>query len=274
MIDTRELSNALTERFRLDLEATTEKESSGQKIIIHPIGIERTISFRVEFILGWRSVSATFIPGNYAASLVAGIKSATPTQLAIFTIFSDSLKSKGAEISLKLDSTRVDSSAPTSWPKDWAMLQLSMKKVGVVVEKTTGYNMAAFFPWATGFIGLALALLPLVEEDELLINGKSEGSAYYRLSKQYERNRINRAACIEIHGMSCKLCGFNFGERFGELGYGFIHIHHVVPLSEMGGSYVLNPLTDLIPVCPNCHAMIHRRRPALGIEEVKNKIVR
>ena len=63
--------------------------------------------------------------------------------------------------------------------------------------------------------------------------------------------------------------GFNFGKVFGELGEGFIHIHHLRPLSEIGEEYKVNPVEDLRPVCPNCHAMIHRRSPPLSIEEVK-----
>ena len=268
MIDTVHLSRALTERFGLEVEANASLADNGQKIIINPSGIERTISFRVELHLGWRTVSAAFIPGNYASGLVAGMKAASSSQRAAFAVFSDSLKLKGAQVSLLLDSNQVDASAPSSWPLDWGTIRISMKKVGVVVEKSSGYDFDATFPWATAFFGLALALLPLEEIDESTIEGESEGTALLKLVKQYERSRINRAACIEIHGTVCRICGFDFGYRFGDLGEGFIHIHHIVPLSEMGGSYTLDPRKDLIPICPNCHAMLHRRRPALKPEEL------
>jgi len=268
MIDTIRLSKALTERFGLEVEATASVENNGQKITISPSGIERTISFRVELHLGWRTVSAAFIPGNYASGLVAGMKAATPSQLAAFAVFSESLKSKGARVSLQLDSNKVDSSAPSSWPKDWGTIHISMKKVGVVVEKSSGYDFNETFPWATGFFGLAFALLPLEEIDESAIEGDSEGAVLFRLVKQYERSRINRAACIEIHGTACRICGFDFGAQFGELGEGFIHVHHIVPVSEMGGNYSLDSGKDLLPVCPNCHAMLHRRSPALTPDEL------
>jgi len=268
MIDTAHLSRALTKRFGLEVEASATAENNGQKIIIGPCGIERTISFRVELHLGWRTVSAAFIPGNYASGLVRGMKTATPSQQAAFAVFSDSLKSKGAQVTLKLDSVQVDASKPSSWPQDWGTIQISMKKVGVVVEKSSGYDFDATFPWATGFFGLALALLPLEEINESAIEGESEGAALFKLVKQYERSRINRAACIEIHGTTCRICDFDFGAKFGELGEGFIHVHHIVPASEMGGSYSLDPGKDLLPVCPNCHAMLHRRKPALSPEDL------
>ena len=273
MIDTRHLSSALTERFGLEVEATTFVENDGQKVIIRPRGIERTISFKVEILLGWRTVSAVFIPGNYASGLVAGMKGATPSQLTAFSVFSESLESKGARVSLQLDSSLVDTTAPSSWPQDWKTINISMKKVGVVVEKPSGYDFNTTFPWATAFFGLALSLLPLEKIDESLLEGEKEGAVQLKLIKQYERSRINRAACIEIHGSACKICGFDFGDRFGDFGEGFIHIHHIVPLSEMGHSYVLDPSKDLIPVCPNCHAMLHRRRPALSPEELLQILV-
>jgi 5-methylcytosine-specific restriction protein A len=268
MIDTVHLSRALTERFGLEVEASASEENSGKKVTIIPSGIEHTISFRVELYLGWRTVSPTFIPRNYASGLVKGIKSASSSQKAAFAVFSDSLRSKGAKVSLNLDQHQVDASKPASWPEDWINIRISMKKIGVIVERATGYDFNAVFPWATGFFGLAIALLPLEEIEESLLGGKSEGAALIKLVKQYERSRINRAACIEVHGTDCKICGFSFDVYFGELGDGFIHVHHIVPVSEMGGSYILDPAKDLIPVCPNCHSMLHRRKPALSPEEL------
>ena len=259
---------ALTERFGLEVDAVASQENDGQKVVISPCGIERTISFRVELRIGWRTVTAFFIPGNYASGLVRGIRSASPSQRAAFAVFSDSLKSKGARVSLDLDHHQVNSSEPESWPLDWSNIRISMKKVGVVVERSTGYDFDAVFPWATGFFGLAIALLPLEEEKKPFWEGESEGATQIKLVKQYERSRINRAACIEVHGTNCKICGFNFNSFFGELGDGFIHVHHIVPISEMGGSYILNPAKDLIPVCPNCHSMLHRKKPALLPEEL------
>ncbi|MFN3492784.1 MAG: HNH endonuclease [Anaerolineales bacterium] len=77
----------------------------------------------------------------------------------------------------------------------------------------------------------------------------------------YERNAEARAICIKKYGASCSVCGFDFGKKFGEIGAGFIHVHHLKPLSEIRKGYKLNPVEDLRPVCPNCHAMLHQRKP-------------
>lgn len=96
-----------------------------------------------------------------------------------------------------------------------------------------------------------------------------EGAVCQVSVNAYERNPLARKKCIVHYGTSCFVCGFNFGKVFGELGKGFIHVHHLRPLSEMAEEHEVDPVEDLRPVCPNCHAMIHRRSPPLSIEEIK-----
>jgi 5-methylcytosine-specific restriction enzyme A len=86
---------------------------------------------------------------------------------------------------------------------------------------------------------------------------------------RYERDRRARRLCLAHWGSRCVVCGLDFGERYGPLGQDFIHVHHVLELSSVGPGYRVDPVNDLRPVCPNCHAMIHRRRPALSIDEVR-----
>ena len=81
----------------------------------------------------------------------------------------------------------------------------------------------------------------------------------------YERNPVARAACIAHHGCRCKVCDVDLGERFGEIAKGFIHVHHVLPLSAIGKRYEVNPINDLVPVCPTCHAILHLSVPPLSV---------
>jgi predicted HNH restriction endonuclease len=73
----------------------------------------------------------------------------------------------------------------------------------------------------------------------------------------FERNADARLACIEHHGTKCIACGFDFGEAYGEEFAGLIHVHHLIPLSDIGERYKIDPIKDLVPVCANCHAIIH-----------------
>ena len=103
-------------------------------------------------------------------------------------------------------------------------------------------------------------------------DGYPEGASSRISVNVYERNRDARTKCIEHFGYTCQVCEFDFGATYGQLGKDYIHVHHLVPLSEIKASYQVNPITDLIPVCPNCHAMIHRTRPALSVATVRNTL--
>jgi hypothetical protein len=89
---------------------------------------------------------------------------------------------------------------------------------------------------------------------------------------RYERDPGARAACIQHYGTDCFICGFSFGAVYGPLAEGFIHVHHLKPLSEIGEEYVVDPIADLRPVCPNCHAFIHLAGQLRSMEEVKQLV--
>ncbi len=88
----------------------------------------------------------------------------------------------------------------------------------------------------------------------------------------YERDAKARQACIAHFGSACHVCGLDFGRVYGGLGRGYIHVHHIRSLSEIGEGYAVDPQKDLIPVCPNCHAMMHQRNPPLTEQELKEII--
>jgi 5-methylcytosine-specific restriction protein A len=85
----------------------------------------------------------------------------------------------------------------------------------------------------------------------------------------YERNARARSACLKHYGYRCAACGLLFEERYGGVGKEFIHVHHLNPLALSDGAYQLNPIEDLRPVCPNCHAMLHHQQQLLSIAELK-----
>lgn len=98
--------------------------------------------------------------------------------------------------------------------------------------------------------------------------GFPEGAISQVMVNKYERDPRNRAAAIAIHGYTCLACGFDFKENYGDLGSDFIVVHHVVPVSQLGPDYVIDPTKDLISLCANCHAMIHRQDPPLSLQQL------
>lgn len=109
--------------------------------------------------------------------------------------------------------------------------------------------------------------------DEIIEPQRYDEGAVKRISvNSYERNPEARRKCIEHFGLNCAVCGFNFGATYGELGEGYIHVHHLRDLASIGEEYEVNPITDLRPVCPNCHAMLHRPATTMSIEELQRTI--
>lgn len=100
-----------------------------------------------------------------------------------------------------------------------------------------------------------------------------EGSKKTIVVNAYERNNKARNECIKKHGTICAICGFDFAEIYGEVFKGKIHVHHIVPLNEIDSEYQVKPEKDLVPVCPNCHLVLHAKNSGTyTIEEVKKFI--
>lgn len=100
-------------------------------------------------------------------------------------------------------------------------------------------------------------------------NSLFEGQKQKVYVNAFERNPKARKQCIEHYGATCSICEFDFENTFGDIGKGFIHVHHLIPLSNLNRKYEVDPIQDLLPVCPNCHAMLHTENPPLKPEELK-----
>jgi hypothetical protein len=105
-------------------------------------------------------------------------------------------------------------------------------------------------------------------EEVLSSSTYPEGAVQRILVNRYERDPRAREACIKRFGTICYLCGFDFASVYGNAMSGFIHVHHLKQLSLVGEGYEIDPIKDLRPVCPNCHAVLHRREPPYSLDDV------
>lgn len=121
-----------------------------------------------------------------------------------------------------------------------------------------------------------LALLKLYDKNEkgqkLKINEYkkfAEGKSKYVPVTIYERSKYARKECLKYYGYNCYVCDMNFENMYGEIGRKFIHVHHLIELSLIGKEYIVDPIKDLRPVCPNCHSMLHKTIPAMAVEDLQ-----
>ena len=108
------------------------------------------------------------------------------------------------------------------------------------------------------------------DEESSNLQGHTEGMKKTVTVNVYERNPIARQLCIEHYGATCYCCDFNFGKTYGAKFEGKIHVHHRKKVSETDGEYQVNPIDDLVPVCPNCHMVLHSKRVGCySVDDVK-----
>ncbi len=117
--------------------------------------------------------------------------------------------------------------------------------------------------------------IQFIDEAESIIEF-TEGATSLSIRSSRRRNRNARRKCIELMGAVCTICGFDFEKHYGNVGKGFIHVHHKTPISERGGNYKIDINSDLVPVCPNCHAMLHKEidGKCLSVEELSRVLNR
>jgi predicted HNH restriction endonuclease len=112
-----------------------------------------------------------------------------------------------------------------------------------------------------------LKALPSIEEKLI------EGAQKSLCTNRYERSRKARQKCLAYHGYSCKVCGMNFETFYGIAFKEIIEVHHIVPISQIGEEYAIDPIKDLVPVCPNCHAALHSKEDGTyTLEELRKMI--
>jgi hypothetical protein len=148
----------------------------------------------------------------------------------------------------------------------------------LIVEKSeTRIDVSRFYGadvdgWLTSFIHRALpatASITAPKDKEFY-----EGSLKRISVEIRERDPAVRKACIEYHECKCWICDFDFGKFYGPEAEGFIHVHHREQLAKAAGRRKVDPIKDLVPLCPNCHSVVHLRKIAYEVDEVKKMVNR
>ena len=180
-----------------------------------------------------------------------------------------------------LHRAKCTSIATTTRLKKGAYTERQFIKVGAVdlneLEKWFKSNNSKFKgefqickickPLGDKILDNALILYPETIEDEAM--ELFEGLKKQIIVNAYERNIEARQQCLDHYWYSCAACNMNFEDKYGNMGRNFIHVHHLREMHSIGKEYKVDPVNDLIPVCPNCHAMLHQKMPCYSVDELK-----
>ena len=207
-------------------------------------------------------------PQKNAGSLLFTIANTDEYKKKIFFQYVEVLSNEKAKVQFYVNNQLVTSQE--HWPDEWRYFNCRIVILPIPEVKDERELLNLLSDWMMHGVSLVLSLLTIEENaSDTELNAHQEGNVKEILSKRYERSRINREICLAHKGYSCSVCGFNFLTTYGQLGKDYIEVHHTTPVSVMGDNYTIDIDRDLVPVCSNCHSMIHRKKPPLTIEELK-----
>lgn len=273
--DLERLERTLSEGVGLPIKASSRPSSAGEVIKLVPLETGERESFSVEVSLSWLSARSRAEPGAFAGDFVQAMGQADSASREAFCLIAKSLTERRLGVELRINDIVADHSTSREWPSDWRSFAVSVtgRPTQPLENDDARFNEIRLVSHATLSLISSLAAeaadetaLPSAEEVAL---GFPEGAVTRVVVNRYERDRRNRGLCIAVHGYSCKACGFDFERTYGYLGSGFIHVHHVVSITRLRPDYRINPVNDLVPLCPNCHAMVHKHDPPLSVSELK-----
>lgn len=270
---TRAIAN-ISARSGIALEPCTVSWAGAASDGFRPSGIPEGRGFSIALSRTAYRAQALFISDNFAGALLREMGMRSVTDLRWKEMMAEGT-GRGIDTVVMVNSLPVTTET-TELPLLWQTLEV---ECSTRIPRTTPAEDASQLV-AVGLqcLMMVLAGLDLDEEDDLSaqspVEGALEGALRSHQAARYERSRVNRLRCIEIYGTDCWVCDFSFGSAYGSVGAEFIEVHHRVPLAEVKDEYVVDPRRDLVPLCSNCHSIIHRRHPVYQPDELRDLIGR
>ncbi len=267
-LDVGFLARRLEARYGLGLSCGEQDVDGGTFVAIRPNDLERPNGFAVIIARTPKIVEASLRLDGFTRSLLRLMSESDDVQRTTFATLAAQAMTDGFRIGVGVNEDHIEnlSGLPHG---EWIKLEVDCDHRLPGGKITPADLNDAALEVASVCLGLVLSLLPVEDVTDSVSGfepGLPEGARIRVEVNRYERSPVNRAACISHYGTKCLACGLDFSEKYGSLGYEYIEVHHRVPVSEMGGAYRLNPVKDLVTVCANCHAMLHRAKPPLSVE--------
>lgn len=277
LVNSHRLASLLSLRFGIAFTGALVRVGGVMRTGVRAADLAEPNGFVVGIDVGWRSIEASFVPDRFAGQLLRTMADASSSAKEAFARTAAAFSDTGARLTLRINEAGV--SSPQVLPEPpWDRFDLKVLRLSDAPDRGQEAVMRDSVEVAGACLGLVLALLPVeavgAEPPPMFESGLPEGARTRVEVNQYERSPVNRAACIATYGARCQACGFDFGEAYGPLADGYIEVHHIVPVSQMGGGYLVDPVRDLVPLCANCHSVVHRRDPPIGLEALKELLMR
>lgn len=241
-----------------------------------PADIHPNQSFVIRTEVHWRRIEVYFRLGRFAVDLLKSMNSADEVKRALFVSILSKCHDTDAKIEVIVNENRFTFDDDCIWTQSWSSFRFCVSKGMLSINEGNDQNdIRIVEEWTLLVVAAVITLLPLsmesVEEEDPL--GFPDGALSRVVRNRYERDRRNRVAALAIHGNTCLGCGIDMAEKYGQFAAGVIEVHHIQPVSEIVSSKRINPRTDLVPLCPNCHSVVHLRNPPYTIDELQGLVL-
>lgn len=260
------LKNKLEHYFSMPFNVSSSVKDGEEHFICSPAN-EGSMFFEVDvYIHNHIRLVVEMYPQKHGGYILKEMASAEDEKQKQFHLFKELLEDKGARVVFLVNGS--DLFSLEDWPNLWRNFSCKLILVPIPDDRDSYSIITEWLQYSFDFI---FSLLTITETtcDEPVNSIQTEGTPSEIRSIRYERNPINRKLCLYRKGYDCAICGMNFYDVYGEIGYHFIEVHHITPVSTMEPGYIFDVERDLVPLCPNCHAMVHRRNPPYSVEELK-----
>lgn len=256
-------------RFQVALYSQLETVDGGEFAALRPVELEQGNGFAILLSRTHRQFEASFKADNFAGALLRVMSEASNGQKTAFLRARDAAEASGTYVYVAINGN--DGRNCLYLRERWTRVEIDVSR-RLPSGKIADEMLATAFQAASTCLALILALTGIGEEGTSApdngAKGLPEGAKLRVEVNRYERSPVNRAACIDHYGHRCQCCGFDFADFYGELGDGYIEVHHRTPVSKLGPDYIVDPVEDLVPLCGNCHSMVHRTDPPMPVEHL------
>lgn len=265
-IDELGLARKVSDLLLLPIECQRLGRTDG--VAVRLKGIENPNGFSVHITAGLQLVFAELVWDSFAQSMLQSISDASQEDWVRVGLLRAALSNTNVKTSLEIDGKELGRDAEIDSSNPIKTIEIRAQTLAWRQSKTDDAAEVA-----AAVLAILIALLPLDTQGESFIDipvdAEVEGAKQVGISTRYERSRANRAVAILVHGTRCVVCEIDLGERYFDIGDNFVEIHHLRPVHLMLSPEVVNPITDLVPLCSNCHRMAHRTDPPHSPETLR-----
>ena len=239
------------------------KSLEPNRFVISIVGSEHQY-FKVDvFLKNSVRLKISVKPEKYGTFFVNNIGNASLSQKEAFCAMWDNLTN--GVLSIKVNNEILTKERFLNYSKVWNEFELNLSVFPLEDSETEPKEIIV----AEYVLSIYAMIFSLISFE---IEGFSEGKEIKVISTKHERNTLNRQICLEAKGYKCSVCNILLEDIYGPIAKRFIEVHHSNPVADMDDNYVVKPIKELFPVCPNCHAMLHRKNPPYTIDELKEFI--